>query len=67
MKALPPLWFGPFFTTVHNDCRAFAMNDRKSSSGLVQVTGSCYRSDGLRHAVRWDVTVERVLVPIPVP
>ncbi|HEU5133955.1 MAG TPA: hypothetical protein VFU13_02310 [Steroidobacteraceae bacterium] len=57
MRALPPLWFGPFFTTVHNDCKAFAMNDRNASSGLVQVAGYCYRSDGLRHAVRWDVTV----------
>jgi len=64
MRSLPPLWLGPFFTTVLNDCQAHAMNDRKSS-GLVQVTGHCYRSDGRKHAVRWDVTVVLEALPFP--
>ena len=67
MRSLPPLWFGPLFTTVHNDCRAASLNNRKWSTGLVQVTGYCYRSDGLKHAVRWDVTVTAEISSFPFP
>ncbi|HEU5133956.1 MAG TPA: hypothetical protein VFU13_02315 [Steroidobacteraceae bacterium] len=67
MRALPPLWFGPLFTTVLNDCRATAMNERNRTTGVVQLTGFCYRSDGQKHAVRWDVTVAQDISSLPFP
>jgi probable HAF family extracellular repeat protein len=66
MRVLPPLWFGPFFTTVHNDCMAMAMNER-NRSGLVQVTGYCNLGDGRKHAVRWDLTVVQDVSSFPFP
>ena len=46
-----------------SDCRAHALNERQSASGLVQVVGYCTNADGFRRAVRWDVTVAVARVP----
>jgi len=67
MQALSSLWYGPFFTTVLNDCQAYAMNERNWSTGLVQVTGWCYSRGGGMHAVRWDVTVVQDVSLFPFP
>ncbi len=47
----------PFPTWIPNACEAYALNDRNSASGVVQVVGECTLDSGVRHAVRWDVTV----------
>ena len=53
MLELPPPGDHP--DPLLTDCRANALNDRKSN-GLIQVAGYCTR-DGKRQAVRWDVFV----------
>jgi len=67
MRVLPSLWYGPSSTSVLNDCKALAMSDRNRSTGLVQITGWCYRSDGLKHAVRWNITVAQDISSLPFP
>jgi uncharacterized membrane protein len=46
-------------------CRAHALNERQSSSGLVQVVGYCTDTTGAVRAVRWDVTVTSVSILPP--
>ena len=67
MRVLPSLWYGPSSTAVLNDCKALAMNELNRSIGLVQVTGFCFRSDGRKHAVRWNITVAEDTSSFPFP
>jgi uncharacterized membrane protein len=60
MYALPrPAWV-PW----DGRCRALALNERKDSTGLIQVVGYCNYTSSRGRAVRWDVTVaKRSTVP----
>lgn len=62
LYALPALpatsWLG--------SCRAFALNEWRSSSSLIQVVGACDTPAG-SHAVRWDITVPLVRVMFSPP
>lgn len=62
MKALPALPTSGL--AAPGRCSALALNDRKGS-GLVQVTGLCSR-DGQIRAVRWDVTIAKVILTSPI-
>jgi uncharacterized membrane protein len=62
-RALPALSMNGL---VPRSCTATAVNDRKSSSGLVQIAGHCAGSDGRNHAVRWDVIVRKQPVDFPI-
>lgn len=55
MYALPrPAWV-PW----DGRCRALALNERKDSTGLIQVVGYCNYTSLRGRAVRWDVTVAK--------
>jgi len=65
MVALPGLSHtvlgaGGYQVHIPHHCFARSINDRKEGSGLVQVAGSCIAPTGDFHAVRWDITVNRV-------
>ena len=62
MKALPQL---PA-SQLTDACEAYALNDRKSDNGLIQVVGYC-AVDGKRRAVRWNVTTARSAPVCPTP
>jgi len=49
------------------NCRALALNERRSYDGVVQVVGYCESSPGVARAVRWDVTVASVSILPPKP
>jgi hypothetical protein len=57
---LPPL------SSIHNSCRALALNER-TSSGVIQVVGLCRDAGDRFRAVRWDVRVMLVPVVGPTP
>jgi probable HAF family extracellular repeat protein len=66
MVALPGLSYqgvagaGSLNVLIPRNCQSRSINDRKENNGLVQVAGSCVTSTGKWHAVRWDITVNRV-------
>jgi probable HAF family extracellular repeat protein len=62
MKALPQL---PG-SLLSDACEAYALNDRKSDGGLIQVVGYC-AVGGSRRAVRWDVTTAVTTPVCPTP
>jgi probable HAF family extracellular repeat protein len=47
-------------------CRAFALNEWKPSTSLIQLAGTC-DVPGATHAVRWDVTVSSIPIFHPWP
>ncbi len=51
----PPQGAGQFLKP--SSCKAYALNERKPTGGLVQVAGYC-TVQGKKHAMRWDVIVK---------
>ena len=43
----------------NSSCEAYSLNERNPQSGVIQIAGYCTVGRGVRHAVRWDVSVVR--------
>lgn len=64
MKQLPALSYtGPLQALVPRYCAARAISEIKA--GVVQLAGFCENASGKAHAVRWDITINTVIYPLP--